>query len=157
MFKCRFHIIWICWKSSLSQRQLQHSASLVTRPICSSYCTELFSVLTGVRPVDLWLWMRLNPPGQLTPAAVVGHTGSVGESQMLSGQSVLRGFSHVHLQGCSCPAMDRAGRAHRTLGVKICLSLARHSPAKGQKEQLIAQGTLLGDCQSQGSPSMGDS
>lgn len=52
MFKCRFHIIWICWKSSLSQRQLEHSASLVTRPICRGSCTKLFSVPSGVGPVE---------------------------------------------------------------------------------------------------------
>lgn len=74
-----------------------------------------------------------------------------------NGQPVMRGWSHVHLQGCSCPAMDRAGRAHRTLGMEICSSLPKHSPAKGQKEQLIALGTLLKGCHSQGRPSMGDS
>lgn len=82
MFKCRYHINLDLLLISLSQRQLEHSASLVRRSICRSSCTELSSVLTGVRPADLWLWMRSKPWEQLIPAAVVGCTGSVAESQM---------------------------------------------------------------------------
>lgn len=154
MFKCRFHIIWICWKSHLSQRQLEHSACLVTRPICRISCTKLSSVLTGVKPVDLWLWMRPNPRGQLIPDAVVGHTWCVGESQM---GSLSWGALAIPSPWVQLSCHGQGWESHRTLGMRICSSIPKHSPAKGQKEYLVALGTPLGDCQSQCSLSMGDS